>query len=149
MLLFDSKTFLPDDVLVKIDRATMSVGLEGREPFLDHRLIEYVAQLPSDLKINNGNLKYILKTIAHRHIPKNLLDRPKAGFSAPIISWLKTSLREQLIDFVNPETLKESNIFDVDIAMSLRDDLLDGKRVHPQKLWQIFIYQQWFDRWMK
>ena len=149
MLLFDSKTFLPDDVLVKIDRATMSVGLEGREPFLDHRIIEYVAQLPSDMKINNGNLKYILKTIAHRHIPKKLLDRPKAGFSAPIISWLKNSLREQLIDFVNPETLKESNIFDVNIAMSLRDDLLDGKRVHPQKIWQIFIYQQWFDKWMK
>ena len=149
MLLFDYKTFLPDDVLVKVDRATMSVGLEGREPFLDHRILEYAATLPFNIKTEEGSLKYILKTIAHKHIPKHLLDRPKTGFSAPITSWLRTSLKEQLIDFVNPISLKESNIFDIDMVMHLRDDLLDGKRVHPQKLWQIFVYQQWYDRWMK
>ena len=149
MLLFDYKTFLPDDVLVKVDRATMSVGLEGREPFLDHRILEYAAQLPINMKIKDGNLKYILKSIAHKHIPKYLLDRPKTGFSAPINSWLKGTLKEQLIDFVNPKALKESDIFDVDMVIHLRDDLLDGKKSHPQKLWQIFIYQQWYDKWMK
>jgi asparagine synthase (glutamine-hydrolysing) len=149
MQLFDYKTFLQDDVLVKVDRATMSAGLEGREPFLDHNIIEFVAQVPDNYKLKNNSLKYLLKSIAHKHIPKELLNRQKMGFSAPVNIWLQGPLRENLIDLVNPNALKKSNIFDINYTMKIRDDLLAGKRSHPQKLWQIFIYQQWHDRWIK
>ncbi len=96
MLAIDYKTYLPDDILTKVDRATMSVSLEGREPLLDYRLAEFTARLPSEFKIKGSERKRIFKSVAHRYIPKQMLDRPKKGFSVPYFTWLRNDLRDLL-----------------------------------------------------
>ena len=93
MMAVDYQTYLLDDILQKVDRAGMSVSLEGREPFLDHRIIEWAAQLPLDYKYNNGNKKFILKEIVHKYIPAKMMDRPKMGFGIPISAWLQNDLK--------------------------------------------------------
>ena len=105
LLALDYKTYMVDDILVKVDRATMSVGLEGREPLLDHRIIEFVSQLPSNLKYRNGIKKYLLKKITHKYIPVKLLDRPKTGFGLPVYEWFKNDLRDYLFYYINENVL--------------------------------------------
>jgi len=148
MLAIDYQTFLPDNNLVKVDRATMSVGLEGREPMLDHRLIELVSSFPSDLKIKNGVNKYLLKQIVHRHIPPNLMDRPKRPFIAPLTIWFKESLREKITEYLNENTLSKQGIFNVSSVLDFRDRYLNGEKVNYQKLWHILVFQLWYQRWM-
>ena len=105
MMAIDFQTYLLDDILQKVDRATMTHSLEGREPFLDHRILEFAAQLPDNFKYNNGIKKRILKDITHQYIPQKLLDRPKMGFAIPIASWLNNQLKDYVqnspIDYVN------------------------------------------------
>ena len=96
MMAIDYETYLVDDILQKVDRATMTASLEGREPYLDHRIIEWAARLPDQYKYNNGVKKYILREIVYDYIPKTMMDRPKMGFAIPIGKWLKTELRNWL-----------------------------------------------------
>jgi asparagine synthase (glutamine-hydrolysing) len=137
-----------DDILVKVDRATMSVGLEGREPFLDNRIIEFVSQLPSSLKYNNGEKKYLIKKIAHKYIPKELLDRPKTGFSLPVNEWLRNELKNYLYEFVNEEQLNKHDFINVKKAISMRDEFLAGKDIAQEKIWLLLMFQMWWSRWM-
>lgn len=148
MLAIDYQTFLVDNNLVKVDRATMSVGLEGREPMLDHNLIEFLSSLPSDLKIRNGINKYLLKKIVHKYIPSSLMDRPKKPFIAPLNIWFKNSLREQISSYLNEHTLKNQKIFNAVSIMRYRDKYLQGENVNYQKLWNILVFQLWYHKWM-
>ena len=148
LLALDYKTYLVDDILVKVDRATMSVGLEGREPFLDHRIIEFVSQLPSDLKYRNGVKKYILKKIAYKYIPKELLDRPKAGFGLPVYEWFKNDLREYLFYYINEEQLSKHNYIDVGKAINIRDEFLKGDNKNATQIWLLLMFQMWWNKWM-
>lgn len=149
MLAIDYKTFQLDDILTKVDRATMSVSLEGREPLLDYRLIEYVSRLDSNLKIKNGNKKYLLKEITHKYIPKEIMNRPKMGFSTPIIAWFQKELRDYLIDYFNEDFLKEQKIFNIKVVQNLRDDYLSGKSDNIHKLWALIVFQLWYFKWFK
>ncbi|MGI8952109.1 MAG: asparagine synthase (glutamine-hydrolyzing) [Chitinophagaceae bacterium] len=149
MLAIDYKTFLVDNNLVKVDRATMHVGLEGREPMLDHRLIEFVAQLPADLKIRNGTNKYILKKIVHKYIPETLMNRPKMPFIAPLKIWFKDELKEKMQYYLSDEKLKESALFNSAPIVKLCDDYLKGRQVNYQKIWNLLVFQLWYERWMK
>src|SRR5690606_28940969 len=117
----DYKTFLVDNNLVKMDRATMSVGLEGREPMLDHTLIEFLAQLPSEMKIKDGVTKWMLKEIVHRYVPRELMERPKRPFIAPLTVWFKEELKEQLHYYVSMKSLSASGLFDPYPIVRLRD----------------------------
>jgi asparagine synthase (glutamine-hydrolysing) len=148
LLAIDYKTFLVDNNLVKVDRATMSVGLEGREPMLDHRVIEFVAQLPSSMKIRDGVNKYLLKQIVHKYIPHELMERPKRPFIAPLMVWFKDDLQEQLNYFLNERTLKASGIFNPGPIIQLRNEYLSGKKVTYQKLWHVLIFQLWYNKWI-
>jgi len=148
MLAIDYQTFLPDNNLVKVDRATMSVGLEGREPMLDHRLIEFVSSLPSTFKIKNGINKYILKEIVHKYIPRSLMDRPKRPFIAPLTVWFKAALKEQIIEYLNIGVLTKQGIFNAENVIKYRDRYLNGENVNYQKLWHILVFQIWYNRWM-
>lgn len=148
MLLFDYKTYLPDDILVKVDRATMSVGLEGRDPLLDHRIIELIAQVPSEVKYKNGNKKFILKEIAHKYIPKELLNRPKSGFSIPIDQWLRDDLKDLLFAEVNEEELSKHHFINTKTAIRIRDEFINGEKKHNMSIWLLLNFQMWWNRWM-
>lgn len=144
MFAIDYKTYMVDDVLHKVDRATMSVSLEGREPLLDYRIIEFVSRLPSDMKIKNGDKKWLLKQITHKYLPKEIMDRPKMGFGIPVDEWLKNELRDYVEEYLSDKV----------------DSVLDGKelenikrlfflgRVNYQMVWNILIFQMWYKRWM-
>jgi asparagine synthase (glutamine-hydrolysing) len=145
---FDYKYYLQDDILTKIDRATMSVSLEGREPFLDHRIIEYAAQLPIEYKLNNGVGKRILKDIVYEYVPKDIMDRPKTGFSVPIYSWLKNDLSYLLDEYLNENAIAKSGLFNVDFVVSLVKDFKNDKLRYTPLIWKILMFQMWYSKWM-
>jgi asparagine synthase (glutamine-hydrolysing) len=144
----DYKTYQVDDILTKVDRASMSVSLEGREPMLDHRIIEYVARLDPAFKIKNGVKKHLLKQIAYKYIPKKLLDKPKKGFGIPVQKWCRKEICGFLPEYLNKDLLKKEAIFNVNKVLNLRDAYLSGKKVSFSKLWNILMFQMWKERWL-
>lgn len=149
LLAVDYKTFLVDNNLVKVDRATMSVSLEGREPMLDHRVIEFLAQLPSNFKIRKGVNKWLLKQVVHKYIPKELMERPKRPFIAPLMVWFREDLKEQLKYYLSERCLGKTGVFDPQPIIRLRNDYLEGKKVNYQKLWQVLMFQLWYNQWIE
>lgn len=149
LLAIDYKTFLVDNNLVKVDRATMSVSIEGREPMLDHRLVEFLAQVPQSLKVKDNVNKYILKTIVHKYIPQSLMDRPKRPFIAPLQEWFRDELKEQMQYYLAPERLAKSGLFNAPHVQQLMEKYINGGKVSHQKLWNILVFQLWYNRWME
>jgi len=148
MMAIDYQTYLLDDILQKVDRATMSASLEGREPFLDQHIIEWAAQLPDDYKYHNGIKKYILKEIVHDYIPKELMERPKMGFAIPIKNWLANELKDHLEEYLDEKLLKEQGIFNVGFVTKLKHDFLAGKKEYELKIWYLLMFQMWYKKWM-
>lgn len=142
------KTYMADDILQKVDRATMSVSLEGREPFLDQRIIEFAAKLPASFKYKNGITKYILKEITHDYVPKEIMERPKMGFGVPVEHWLKTELKDLMLDVVNEKTLRELGIFNTARMIDMRDRYLKGESIEFQRLSYLFLFQLWAKRYI-
>ena len=149
MMAVDYTTYQVDDILTKVDRATMSISLEGREPLLDYRLIEFVAQLKPDLKIRNGEKKFLLKKIAHKYIPKEIMERPKMGFGTPVDEWFSRDLKEFLDQYLNEEYLRKQGIFQVEAVFKLRDKYLNGEKYLIDRLWAILVFQMWYQKWMQ
>lgn len=148
MMITDFKTYLPDDILTKLDRATMSVGLEGRDPFLDHRIVEYAARIPMHLKFRSGQSKYILRQILYKHVPKKLLERPKQGFNAPLHHWFKKDLSKLLKDYLNEDRLNKDGTFNAKAVDSLVKDYIKGSYVNVNALWGLLMYEIWKERWI-
>jgi len=149
MMAIDYQTYLVDDILQKVDRASMTVSLEGREPFLDHRVIEWAAQLPDNYKYHHGEKKYILKEIVHQYIPKSLMDRPKMGFAIPIENWLMCDLKEKVLYYLDDEKIKSQGIFEAHVVRKLKDDFNSGKKEYAVKMWYLLMFQMWHEKWMK
>lgn len=145
----DYKTYLTDDILVKVDRATMSVGLEGREPFLDHRIVEYTAQLPSSLKIEGKMQKYLLKKIVHKYLPEEMMNRPKMGFSIPLADWLSNDLKFYLDKYLDYARLKKQGLFEPEVVLSYKNAFLSGNKGIYSKIWVLLVFQMWHERWME
>lgn len=145
MMLFDFCRYLPDDILVKVDRASSSVGLEARDPFLDHRLVEYIFSANIDAKMPNAEPKGILKILLSEYLPKELVYRPKKGFGVPIESWLRTSLAHLLEEALDERSMEE--FFDVKYVTTLKDDFLASSPVDFEKLWYIVVFQLWRKTW--
>jgi asparagine synthase (glutamine-hydrolysing) len=144
----DYKTYLLDDILQKVDRASMSVSLESREPLLDHRLLEFVAQLPDNFKYRDGEKKWLLKEIVHKYVPKKEMDRPKMGFAIPIESWLANELRPQVEYFLSEDLIRKQGLFAWEPIYRLKTDFLNGKREFGVKIWYLLSFQMWYSRWM-
>jgi asparagine synthase (glutamine-hydrolysing) len=144
----DYRSYMVDDILTKVDRATMSVALEGREPLLDHRIIEFVSQLPSCMKYNNGTTKYLLKKITHKYLPKEIMDRPKAGFTFPMYEWLTTDLKDHLFYYINEEQLSKHGFINTKRAMKVREEFLDGIEARKIPIWLLLMFQMWWNKWM-
>lgn len=145
----DYQTYLLDDILQKVDRAGMSVSLEGREPFLDQRIIEWAAQLPMEYKYNNGQKKIILKDIVHKYIPKEIMDRPKMGFGIPIDKWLLDELKPFVDEFFDEAYIEKQGIFNNNEIQRLRNSFYKGRVERAEKIWFILMFQLWYQRWMK
>jgi asparagine synthase (glutamine-hydrolysing) len=146
----DIDTYLEGDIMTKVDRATMAVALEGREPFLDHKIIEFAMKLPDDLKIKGKDTKYLLRKILYKHVPRELIERPKQGFSIPIQKWLLSSLKEPLLsiktdqDFFNTFQLESKEV------QRIIDNFVQQRAyINPHFIWFLYTLHQWYNRWMK
>lgn len=149
MLATDFVSYLPNDILHKVDRASMSVSLEAREPYLDHQLAEWCAQLPDEYKLYNKTKKRILKDITHQLIPKQLMDRPKMGFAIPIANWLQNQLKTTLNNYINEDNLNQMPFLNKHYVLSLKADFLNGKTWLANRLWHILMFTMWYKKWMK
>jgi asparagine synthase (glutamine-hydrolysing) len=148
MMAIDYQTYMLDDILQKVDRATMSIGLEGREPFLDQKIIEWAAQLPSDYKYHNGEKKYILKQIVHKYLPKEMMERPKTGFAIPVENWLAKELKELVIENLGKPALRLHNLFNEDEVEKIVNDFFNVRKEKYLKIWHLLMFQLWYKKWM-
>ncbi len=146
MMAIDYKLFMNDDVLTKVDRATMSASLEGREPLLDHRIIEYLARVPVDVKYKNKEGKYLLKQILYKYLPKEMTDRPKSGFQIPLNEWLRGELKSLVIKYLDDSEL-DKNIFDINKINYLKEKFFQGEDLGTT-IWFILMYQMWKVKWL-
>jgi asparagine synthase (glutamine-hydrolysing) len=142
-MFIDAMTYMPDDILVKVDRAAMAVSLETRTPFLDHRVAELAWTLPIGMKIKNGNGKHVLRQVLYKYVPQQLIDRPKMGFSIPIDQWLRNELRDWAEDLLAPERLMREGYFDVEMIRAAWQAHLNGTRNSGSRLWSVLMFQSW------
>ncbi len=143
MQYLDTVSYLPGDILTKVDRASMAVSLEVRAPLLDHRLAAFAWSLPLSLKIRNGDAKWVLRQVLYRHVPPALVDRPKSGFSIPVGGWLRAELRDWAEDLLDERKLREAGIFNPAPIRARWKQHLDGVRNGQYALWSILMFEAW------
>jgi len=148
MMAVDYQTYMVDDILQKVDRATMSVSLEGREPYLDQDVIEWAARLPSSYKYYKGQKKYILKQIVHKYIPKEMMERPKMGFAIPVESWLRNELKPLVQHYLSTSKVKNHELFKPAEVERLCNDFFNGRKEKYFKIWHLFMFQLWYEKWI-
>lgn len=147
MSLCDVEHYLPDDILAKVDRTTMLTSIEGREPLLDHRLAEFAFRLPLHLKRGELGSKHILKKILYKHVPRELVDRPKQGFAIPIEKWLRGDLRELVNDYLSPDRIRQAGIFDPTVIEQTTGRFLSGDDRLTTPLWFVLAFEMWREEW--
>jgi asparagine synthase (glutamine-hydrolysing) len=149
MMAIDYQSYMVDDILQKVDRATMSISLEGREPFLDQSIIEWAARLPNDYKYHNGEKKYIIKQIVHKYIPKEIMDRKKMGFGIPVEEWLAKELKELVKKYLSKSNIQKHGLFNNAYVEKIVNSFFNGRTDLYLKIWYLLMFQMWHERWMK
>jgi asparagine synthase (glutamine-hydrolysing) len=145
MMYLDTLTYLPDDILCKVDRAAMACSLETRMPFLDHRVVELAWRLPLHMKIRKGVSKWALRQVLYKRVPKELIERPKAGFAIPVGQWLRGPLREWAEALLNPTRLKAEGYLHPEPITKVWQEHLSGHYDHTPKLWSVLMFQAWLE----
>jgi len=151
MVRCDLRHYLPDDILVKVDRTTMASGLEGREPLLDHRLVEFALRLPPEMRRGALGTKHLLRKVLYRHVPRELIERPKQGFAIPLSSWLRGDLAHLVDDYLSPARVRASGLMDPqmvsDTIRNFREGGAKNDRLDVQKLWLLIAFEMWREKW--
>lgn len=146
MMYIDLMTYHPDDILVKVDRASMAVGLEARVPLIDHRVVEYALTLPGTCLVAEGQGKRILRDILYRHVPQELIDRPKQGFGVPLARWLRTDLRDWAEALLSAKRLESEGYFVPAPIRARWEEHLSARRDWKHSLWNILMFEAWLER---
>ena len=143
MMVADMLTYLPNDILTKVDRAAMSFSLETRVPFLNHKIVEFCSSLPISLKLRKGTSKWILRQVLYKYVPPELIERPKAGFAVPINDWLRGSLRNWAEELLDENLMKQEGFFEVKQIRNKWSEHLSGRRNWEHHLWDVLMFQSW------
>jgi asparagine synthase (glutamine-hydrolysing) len=145
----DTRLYLAEDILTKVDRASMAVSLEVRAPFLDPRVAEFAASLPSDYKLRGHKTKYILKKAVNDLLPPFVTRRPKKGFGVPVAEWLKQKLRPMARDLLSPERVRRAGVFNPDFVSRLQDEHERGVANHRKLLWTLLMFELWHESFIE
>jgi asparagine synthase (glutamine-hydrolysing) len=146
--MIDLKTYLEGDIMTKVDRATMQLALEGREPMLDHKLVEFALSLPDNMKIKGNSTKYLLRQVLYRYVPKELIERPKQGFSIPIQQWLLGRLRPDLEKMAADKIFAERfGLNQSELQKIIKGFLSQKKFINPHFIWFLYVLYRWNERW--
>lgn len=149
MQVLDGQTYLPDDILTKLDRASMAASLEGRVPLLDHRVVEFAFRLPRHMRVRDGQGKWALRQVLGRYVPSEMFERPKMGFGIPIGEWLKHELRDWCEELLQPERLEAYGFSNTDAIREEWTNHLSGARNNEVRLWTLLMYQSWRKNWLE
>lgn len=144
MMVNDAMGYLPGDILTKVDRAAMSVSLETRAPFLDHRVAELAWRLPLDMKLRGGVGKWALRQILYKYVPRELIERPKAGFAIPLMQWLRGPLKEWAHSLIEPSALNAHGLLNSVLIKQIWDEHQSGRYDHSAKIWSVLMFQSWY-----
>ena len=147
MMAVDLLTYHVDDIHVKVDRATMAHGLEGREPLVDHQLVEFALTLPESFKVQGGIGKHVLRQVLYRHVDRALIERPKMGFSPPLDRWLHGPLKPLVDTYLDPKRVREVGIFSADAVHNVRSSHRRRSKDNTQRIWNLMVFEQWRERW--